>query len=318
MNDVTSGYVLLANALRPLIDTIRETRQRVLSSGASGASGVSRVAEAPTDDEAVHDFRVALRRCRTMLRVARSLWSTKQITRIEDELRYFARTTGTLRDDEVLRSILGSLLPAAGPNDEVREWLDRRARVGRTKRRTILRIVRKGPPLDAMTDEGKPVRPLDVVLDKLERLMELESAVTLSADELAHASVEKAVRAVRRAARGEVHDVRAMHVLRIREKRLRYTAELFANELGEQGRRLVTHATRMQRRLGDLHDFDEAIATVARARGLSKDTQHSVIATLRVGRAASAAKVEPQLIEARQLVTSLVLSSNESPPDAAA
>jgi CHAD domain-containing protein len=312
MNAIASGNVLLVNAIRRLVGTIRETRQRVLSSDAP------RVAETATDDEAVHDFRVALRRCRTMLRVARNIWSTKRITRIEQELRYFARATGALRDDEVLRNILHSLPPSAAPTDDVRDWLDRRARSGRTSRRSTLRIVRECPPRKATTEDGKPIRSLDVVLDKLELLIDMDPTCTWLAEELATASVEKAIRAVCRAARAEVHDEPAMHTLRIREKRLRYTAELFANELGEHGRRLVTHATRMQRRLGDLHDFDETIATVARARGLSKATQRSVIATLRVARATCAAKVAPLLIEAGELAAPLVLSPNESPSDASA
>ncbi len=313
MNDVTAGHVLLANSLRHLIGVIRETRQRVLAS-----SGLP-VTETTADDEAVHDFRVALRRCRTTLRVARTIWSTKRIERIECELGYFARMTGKLRDDEVLRSILGSLPPSVAPPDEVRAWLDQRARSSRTVRRKIIRIVREGPSLrESAEQKGKPLRPLDVVLDKLERLIETEPMTVCSAEELASVSVDKVIQEVRRAAGADSQDEPAMHTLRIREKRLRYTAELFANELGDHGRRLVTHATRLQRRLGDLHDFDETIATITRARGLSKDTQRAIIATLRVARAACATKVEPHLIEARGLTAPLVLSSNESPPDPSA
>lgn len=317
MNDVRSGHDLLADSLRQLIGTIRETRQRVLASNVLGA--IATATATATDDEAIHDFRVALRRCRTILRVARTIWNTKQIKRLEQEFGYFARTTGTLRDDEALRETLATLPPSDAPPDELRLWLERRARSGRTKHRSILRIVREGPPRGkAETDKGKPVRALDVVLDKLERLIATRPTTTWTAEALATVSVEKAVRAIRGTARANVHDEPAMHSLRIREKRLRYTAELFANELGEQGRRLVAHSTRMQRRLGELHDFDEAIATIARARGLSPDTQRNIIATLRVAREASAAKVEPHLIEARELGAPLVLSSNESPPDTSA
>ena len=312
MNDVASGQILLVNALRGLIVVIRETRQRVLVSEASGVS------ETATDDDAVHDFRVALRRCRTMLRAARILWSSKQVRRIERELGYFASTTGTLRDDEVLRNTLASLSPAAVTLGAEHVWLEKRARAANSKRRNILRIVGVGPTrAEAASAKGKPIRALNIVLEKLDQLLDTEPTTACSAEELALVCVEKVLRDIRSAAQGEVHDVAAMHSLRIREKRLRYTAELFANELGEEGRRLVMHATRMQRRLGELHDFDDAITTVARARGLPKETQRAILSTLRVERAACAAKVEPHLIEARALDAPLVLSRNESPPHSA-
>lgn len=312
MNDFDSGQVLLADALRSLIAVIRETRQRVLASDAPRETDVA------TDDEAVHDFRVALRRCRTMLRVGRIIWSTKQITRIERELRYFARLTGTLRDDEVLRNTLASLPLADESPESVRVWLEQRARKGRTNRRSILRVLRDGPSRRDMTSEkGKTIRALLVVLDKLALLIDEKATTACTAEELARTSLDDAIRDVRRTAQPDVSDAPAMHTLRIREKRLRYTAELFEDHLEESGRRLVSHATRLQRRLGELHDFDEAIATVARARGLTKDTRYAIIAALRVARAACAVKVAPHLIEARGLVAPIVLSRRDSPPNTA-
>jgi CHAD domain-containing protein len=148
-------------------------------------------------------------------------------------------------------------------------------------------------------------------------LIDEKPTTACTAEELARTSLDNAIRDVRRTAQLDVNDVPAMHILRIREKRLRYTAELFANQLEESGRRLVSHATRLQRRLGELHDFDEAIATVARARGLTKDTRDAIIAALRVARTACAVKVAPHLIEARALVAPIVLSRRDSLPNTA-
>lgn len=309
MNDVTSAHGLLTHSLRQLIASVRETRQRVLSSTATNSTG-------PADEEAVHDFRVALRRCRTTLRSAEFIWSAKRISRIDRELRYFGRTTGTLRDDEVLRSTLASMPAFESAADEVRTWLASQARTGRTQRRTVFRIVRQGPSLRESVSEGnKPIRELDVVLDKLERLLDTKPRTLWSAHELAVRAIERALRDVRHAACAIVDDESAMHTLRIREKRLRYTAELFANELGKDGARLVSHATRMQRRLGDLHDLDEAITTITRTRDLTMTTQSSLLTDLRAARATCAAKVDPLLSEARQLDLQPVSTSNESPPN---
>jgi CHAD domain-containing protein len=307
MNDAAPAHVLLTTALRKLIVTARDTRRRLLDSEAAHQAGNV------TDAEALHDFRVSLRRMRTFLRAARTLWNGKQIVRIESELRYFARTTGTLRDDEVLRDTLASLALPPAAQDEIGGWLARRARAARSRRRVIMRIVREGPSdRDVESSSTKAIRPLDRVLDKLDLLLGTEPTNALSAVELAQYAVARAIRDVEQAAQADVHDAMAMHRLRIREKRLRYTAELFTNELGESASRLAHYATRMQRRLGELHDVDDALVAVARARGLAKTTQRVSIASLRVARAACAAKVEPHLIESRRLAAQHALSCNES------
>lgn len=306
MNEAVTAHVLLATALRRLIATVRDTRQRVL---------VSAEARGCTDEEALHDFRVALRRMRTHLRTARRVWQSKRIERIENELRYYARVTGALRDDEVLHGTLASIgLPQIAA-DEVNAWLARRARTARSARRSILRIVREGPSnREADSAGGKRIRPLDDVLDKLERLLDMEPQQPLVASVVARDAIERALRDVRRAAQADVDDANAMHALRIREKRLRYTAELFANELGEEAQTLQQHATRMQRRLGELHDLDEALVVVTHARSLASAAKQATVAALRGARSARAAKVEPHLIEARGVGAHLVAACNDPHP----
>jgi len=307
MSDVTSGHVLLTNEIRRLMDVIGETRQRVLTIQDVTSEDV------PPDTEAVHDFRVALRRSRTMLRIGRILWSTKQTARLEEELRYYAQATGTLRDDEVLRDLLASLPVADEVRAQIDAWLTKRARTGKAHQRSILRFVKDGPSgRKAKSENGKPIRPLPIVLDKLERLLSMEPKAPWTVMELAIEAVGKAARDVRKAAGAGVHQTVEMHALRIREKRLRYTAELFADVLGEDGKHIVAHATRMQRRLGDLHDVDEAITTIKRARGLDKPTKQALVTALGHARNACAAKVEPHLTEARALDLPVALSCNES------
>jgi CHAD domain-containing protein len=313
MNDVASGRDLIAKALRRLMATIRETHQRVL------AMYSPRPPEQPADEEAIHDFRVALRRSRTALRVAENIWNTKRLQRIERELRYYGRTTGLLRDDEVLLRTLDSLKPTETSTEETRVWMDKRSRKARSTQRSVRRIVHDGPRRgEATASGGKHVRPLLIVLDKLEEILDSAPSNNLSAQELAAVGVANAVREVRRAALGtQVHDVLAMHALRIREKRLRYTVELFPAELGDEGPRLQGHATRLQKRLGDLHDLDEAIGTMTRARGISRQTRYATLNALYAARAACAAKIEPHLDEARRLDAAIALSCNDSLPKSA-
>ncbi len=307
MNDVALAHVPLGEAIRGLIETARETRVRVLEAqNARHTSGAA-------DEEALHDFRVSLRRMRTFLRAARILWSTKQVERIETELRFYARETGMLRDDEVLRETLEKLTLPQAARDEIGAWLVRRSRAGRTRHNAVVRILREGPTRKDVERAGeKRLRHFDRVLGKLDEFLGTEPANQLSTIDFAWRATQQAIRDVVRAAQANVEDVESMHALRIREKRLRYTAELFTNELGEDAARLTKHATRMQRRLGELHDVDDALLAVTRARGLAKATQQATTAALRVARSGCAAKIDPHLIETRELSEQLVSTCNES------
>lgn len=286
------AHELLASALGALIDDTRASRARLFTNGDARER----------DDEALHDFRVALRRLRTLLRVARALWGRKRLARFEGELRHYAQATGTLRDEEVLRETLSTLELPEAARAELGGWLVRRARVARARHAAVERLLIDGPSRRVPAfPGGKRVRPLDRSLDKLASLLEGGDVVTMSARELAERALERAARDVASAATADVRDADAMHALRIREKRLRYSAELFAAPLGSRATRLVKHATRMQKRLGDLHDLDEALARLERARGLGGATQDAVTSALRARRAACVGKLEPHLDKAKRL-----------------
>src|SRR5262249_31837913 len=77
MTQELTAHQLLGPTLIELVDTARAASARVEESfrgqkGASGATGA-------LDPEAVHDFRVALRRLRTLLRVARKVYGKKHM-----------------------------------------------------------------------------------------------------------------------------------------------------------------------------------------------------------------------------------------------
>jgi hypothetical protein len=55
----------------------------------------------------------------------------------------------------------------------------------------------------------------------------------------------------------------------------------------------------MQKRLGDLHDLDEALARIRRARGLPRVTQAAVTRALRRARARRSAAIRKDLAAER-------------------
>src|SRR5690349_1197711 len=116
---IEDAHEVLVAALLPLIATVREAVDRVLASATrTSADGV--------DEEAVHDFRVALRRLRTFLRPARRLYGRSRMRRFEAELRHHAEASGALRDEEVLRATLMALALKPTWRLSIDRWLAQR------------------------------------------------------------------------------------------------------------------------------------------------------------------------------------------------
>lgn len=273
------AHDLLAPALFAMIAEVRRTQARVIAAAA----------RADADPEAIHDFRVALRRLRTVLRPARRVFGKRRLREIAAELRRFAQATGALRDEEVLRETLGGLDLPARAREQLDAWLSQRARQERARRRAVVALL-LAPDLPA-TDRA-PARPsLPTALAHLERRLGRHLHEAQTAEDLAVEACAAAFAEVVALASGDARDVRAMHELRIRWKRLRYSAELFEPALGERAAVVIKSAARMQKRLGELHDLDEALLRVARARGLPE---------------ACAAPVRRALIRARRVCSARV------------
>jgi CHAD domain-containing protein len=281
----TSAHDLLAPALFSLITAVRRAAERARSPEARSAE---------PDPEAIHDLRVAIRRLRTLLRPARRLYGKGRVRAIGEELRAFAATTGALRDEEVLRETLGALALPRGPRAELDAWMSRRMRQERARRRGVEAALHRG-------DEGS----LASALAQLERRLGKRRPAETTAVELGRAAISEALAGVHELRDAPPEDGPAMHALRIRFKRLRYTSELFARILGEGTGALGASAARMQKLLGELHDLDEATIRIDRARALSEATRRSVRGALVRARARAVKRVRTELAgELERLLTS--------------
>ncbi len=227
------------------------------------------------DPEAIHDFRVALRRLRTALRPARRVYGERRMRAIGAELRRFAAATGALRDEEVLRETLVALEVPASSRADLDAWLVRRARQERVRRRRVGALIGATDPRSTAAEPS-----LGDALAHLERRLGRRRPEEHTADALAARALADAAADVAAKLSAHPSDGVAMHELRIRYKRLRYTAELFAPVLGESAGALAKEAARMQKRLGELHDLDEALIRIQRARGLPEATRAAVARAL--------------------------------------
>jgi CHAD domain-containing protein len=233
-------------ALAELIAAVRAAVPPVLQTGLrrTRATGEGAKPAGPDATEAVHDYRVALRRLRTVLRALRGPWPKKKLRALGADLKRFADATGPLRDEEVLAETLAELELGAEARARVDAWAQRRLRHQRSLRARAVRDLRedaaragqggraaRGTLPDTLArlekvlaDERRARAPLaevaEAALDKAHAQLGLPWR-DRPGDDLLHRGKEVDVSAL------DAADAEAMHTLRIRFKRLRYTAELF-------------------------------------------------------------------------------------------
>jgi CHAD domain-containing protein len=217
------------------------------------------------DDDAVHDLRVALRRTRTVLEVARRVLGRYPADEVRRAFRDLQRATGALRDEEVMREVVSSLRVTG---IDVDAWLAARARREGRLRGTLMQTIRAGG-----LERGR------VLLEAL-LVFPIKPSRDRRLAKVARRSVERARRSVERHRGARLDDPLALHRLRIAYKRLRYTLEIFGEALPSHMGAGAQAAARFQSRLGDLHDVDMAIGCIRRARTLSSQSKTELLARL--------------------------------------
>jgi len=210
------------------------------------------VREAPEPD-AVHDLRVAIRRCRSVAAVMEEVDPDEAWPEMRKLGRKLFRQLGELRDTQVLEEWTNKLGPESDP---VRERL--LAAFGaqeKEQQETALKAVEKF--------DQKSWKKLERRLQQRSRLVPMDGA---AAECLALERLEAAKELHVRALRAEKPD--AWHALRIGVKRFRYTVEsLLPTRYEEWGENLK----RVQDLLGEVHDLDVLSTKIAEhAAGLDE------------------------------------------------
>ena len=237
-----------ADAAPPAADAALGEALRAWLGGAAAQLAVWAERVRGSDDaHDVHQLRVVLRRLRTTLRWLRARASPRALSGFDAELRWTMQVAAPVRDADVSLP----LLRAVGAAPAVVDALRREREVRLARLRAHLRGARFARLLLALA-----------------RWSELDAADG-SVRELAHDAVRAELRAWRAArrraaavlARGKVADddeVRALHVLRIRCKRLRLACERFAGALPKPKRHaaLARRCEKLQGLLGDWHDAE--------------------------------------------------------------
>ena len=264
----------LAARLRGLDRLLPQESRRVLSG---------------TDEEAVHDLRVTIRRLRIILKLSRPVFGRFHADAVRTAFAAAQSATGNLRDEEALEETLAEL---AIQDEAFVIWLKNRRSRRRTLHRAVVTTLQRG-------DFRNARKLLGAIL-----ILPVEPNKTSDLGKFARKCVESARKMVDEHRDAEPADVEALHELRIAYKGLRYTVETFADVLPADLKALREPAVKMQKLLGEIHDVDVALAITSRARGLaiaSRDHVQSALSARRavkIGEFASAMHPTPPVEEA--------------------
>jgi CHAD domain-containing protein len=197
----------------------------------------------PADAEALHDFRVALRRLRSLLRAYRPWLGDALPGKLRRKIGKLARRTGPARDAEVQLAWLREALGNAGESERPGvQWLVDDLTARRDEEYRVLR---------AALPAGFP-RLRRRLLQRLDRATgaAAESFGAAAAQRLRESAADFQTHLER------VHgaaDEAEIHRARIAGKHLRYLLEPLADEL-PGGEPLVKELRALQDRMGELHD----------------------------------------------------------------
>ena len=193
-----------------------------------------------TDPEELHRFRVATRRLRAFLRVARPMLDRSWSEPLRAELGWLGGALGPARDLDVLEERLAAEVASL---DE-----DRDGAAGLVEGLGKERAEARRAVVEALSS--------DRYLALLDRLEHVGAPVT-AGEEVPLAKLWRAEwRRTRKVMDGltKRSSDEELHAARIRVKRVRYAAELASHELGKDGKRVVEAARDLQDVLGEHQD----------------------------------------------------------------
>jgi CHAD domain-containing protein len=215
-----------------------------------------RVVRGEDDPEALHDYRVALRRIRSVTRALRSITLPAQAPRLERVLRRIARGTGPARDLEVL----AAWVREAGERVPPGLGLVLGQELARERERT-------GGVLGEVLRTRVHAEVVDLFEGVFRKPEELLEGAPRPFSEVARQAALPLVTAAIAAAEALVASpgMAALHQLRISLKRVRYALEAFAGGWTPGVLRMRATLRRMQDQLGAVHDADVHAQWVVRA-----------------------------------------------------
>ncbi len=206
--------------------------------------------------EAIHDFRVAVRRLRSFLQTLKEVYGKYPVSALLIELKNVASVTNRLRDIEVASQILRSLEISPENVDEFKKFLTNLAEEEKIERKSIQELMNH-------KDFLMPLKKIQGLL-----LIPLAEKRDPEFSTFAQSKIEmsrKRVSSGRRKISQNIDNAHWLHGLRIKAKKTRYIAEDYKNALPREIIRskasiqAAKTSRQLQQVLGDIHDCDVMI-----------------------------------------------------------
>jgi CHAD domain-containing protein len=208
---------------------------------------LQKLRESPSDEDAVHDLRVSIRRCRSIAGVMEEIDPHASWPAMRDAAKKLFHGLGALRDAQVMKTWVQKLAPEGDPI--AAQLLASDAHREPEIHADALRAARKF--------DDKEWKHLESALRRRARFVPVAS---LAAECIALERFETAKELHARALRTE--KPKPWHTLRKAMKEFRYTVEIL---LPEHHARWREDLKRVQDLLGEVHDFDVLAEAVASA-----------------------------------------------------
>jgi len=212
--------------------------------------------------EALHDFRVALRRLRTCLRLLETGYPPRLFLPVKAMLKGVTQITNSLRDLEVSAALWGSLPPPPPTSTGLRQWLRTQEEVRGLREREI-RVELSSPRF---------TRELSALKAKLALRTDGRKTALLVAEAFAREMGK--LRGLLQKTKGSRTGTVLFHKLRVQAKRVRYGLEEFKFLMPGQAGTLAACCKRAQSALGDWRDMESALRLLGTAgNGLFPETR---------------------------------------------
>ena len=206
----------------------------------------------PWNINVVHDMRVALRRLRSAFRDFVPVIEGKSLKQVKKDLKQIADLLGAVRDQDVAIIALEEF--AAKTNDaSIKAGISEFIKDQRILREQAHDRLERTYTLASLDDvRGRFSATIDDALRQQDLLR------PASVQEIARRVIEVGLRdfCERGIAIYDPFDIQQLHRLRIAAKRLRYALQLFAQCWGDEITGFASQVSKLQSRLGEVHDCD--------------------------------------------------------------
>jgi len=199
--------------------------------------------------ETLHDFRVALRRLRTYLKLIRDSYPPDAFEPASRLLKGIAKRTNAFRDQEVLCAILTSMPLLENTSLDLERWLNSQE------------DLRRGLEIEVREYLGNP--DLAGQLQVLPRILlpptlfkDREGVRRVMARQF-RKERRHLIRFLESSSRAKANEG-DLHRLRVEAKRVRYALEEFVFLMPRRGRKVAVHCRKIQDVLGKNRDWDRA------------------------------------------------------------